>query len=288
MQKMNLQNIRPFIRQAIITKLDTSRYTSQRLKTRDCRLFYIFSGTGKIVFEKSRYDIQSGMAILFQTGTEYEWQTEDLRYLSVNFDYTSENRNIRKTFSPVKAALFPADNFSKPLCFENALVLNQPLVVYNANSFENRLRSIATEYHIKGEFCDELLSSLLKSVIIGLVRIQNERSSTVHQPKKAVKVREIIEYIQFHFDKDINNKKIAAHFHFNESYINRIFKESVGVTLHTFLIDYRMELAKDLLRGQELSVAAVADAVGFRDAVHFNKMFKAKFGVTPGKFRNAQ
>ena len=176
MQKMNLQNIRPFIRQAIITKLDTSRYTSQRLKTRDCRLFYIFSGTGKIVFEKSRYDIQSGMAILFQTGTEYEWQTEDLRYLSVNFDYTSENRNIRKTFSPVKAALFPADNFSKPLCFENALVLNQPLVVYNANSFDNRLRSIATECHIKGEFCDELLSSLLKSVIIGLVRIQNERS----------------------------------------------------------------------------------------------------------------
>ena len=83
----------------------------------------------------------------------------------------------------------------------------------------------------------------------------------------------------------MTNEIIGDYFHFNPSYLNRIFKENTGDTLHNFLVRYRINLAMDLLHTTNLPVNEVASTVGFSDIPHFIKSFKKSTGKTPGEYR---
>lgn len=281
---MKLNDIQPFVRQAVISKLRSGLYSGQKIKTRDCRLFYILHGSGEIIIENTSYSIKAGTVILFQSGTQYIWQITDMRYIAINFDYTMQNRHIRRTFSPVKAEAFPAQNFSRRLVFSDAEALNSEIVFFDGAAFESRITELAVECNTAGIFRDEFLSSLLKSIIISIVRGKSEQELTGDN-KGARLTRRVIGYLQANYNKPIQSPDLAAHFHFNPSYLNRVFKAHTGFTIRTFLIDYRINLAMELLRSQSLTVSEVATAVGFGDIPHFIKTFKKLVGQTPTEYR---
>ena len=282
---MKLNEIEPFIRQAIIRSMKPGRYTSRSLKTRDCRLFYILHGQGEIVIEGRVYKIKAGTVVLFQTGTEYIWRINDMRYISVNFDYTQEHIHIKQTFGPLYSDTFPNDNFSKKIDFSDASVLNKEIVFFDGASFESRIINLVVESNTLTEFRDELLSSLLKSIIISIVRFRCEEESSGNNTG-SILARRVIEYIQNNYSRPIKNEDIAAYVHFNPSYINRVFKAHTGVTVRTFIVDYRINQAMEFLRNESLSVSDTALAVGFSDIPHFIKTFRARTGKTPLEYRN--
>ena len=275
---MLFKEIEPFVRQALMVDM-LPHYTFRPLKTRDARLFYILSGSGKILIERTAYDIAPGMVVVFQAGTEYEWHTQDMRYMTINFDYTARHKGIRRTFSPVVADRFPEDNFSERLTFDDAPEMNEPLVGYDLTLLEESIRALVIEYHLKGAWCDELLCASLKAILVRLLRARRAESK-VSNKQGARTVGEIIEYIQMNAGKDINNRDIARAFHFSEAYVGRLFKSYVGVSLHAFLLDWRIAMAKQYL-SDGLPVSRAAELCGFTDSCHFSKMFKKKTGETP-------
>ena len=100
---MLLSNINPFVRLAIICTLSgqTKYDVFFKLKTPDCRLFYILSGKGSIVIENSEYPLHPGDCILFQSGTEYIWQPKEnnnITFISINFDYTQNHSDIKNSY----------------------------------------------------------------------------------------------------------------------------------------------------------------------------------------------
>jgi AraC-like DNA-binding protein len=282
---MKLNDINPFIRQAIISKLPSSIYTGKKIKTRDCRLFYILHGSGEILIEGRNYNIKAGSVILFQTGTEYVWQISDMRYVAINFDYTQEHCHIKTSFSPISADKFPSQNFSSKIDFTDATELNREIVIFDGAAFESRIVNLAVEINTAIDFKDELLSSLLKSIIISIVRQKREQESS-GDVKGALLARRVIGFIQENYNKPIKSEDIAEQFHFNPSYVNRVFKAHTGFTVRTFIVDYRISQAMELLRSQNLSVSETASAVGFTDVPHFIKTFKSHVGQTPTEFRN--
>ena len=284
---MKLCEISPFVRQALIRSMKPGLYTSRSLKTYDCRLFYILHGNGEIVVEGRAYKIRAGTVILFQTGTEYVWQITDMRYIAINFDYTQEHSHIRKTFAPINAADYPIDNFSKRIAFSDAPALNREIVVFDGAAFESGITNLAVEINTQGKFRDELLSSLLKSVIISIVRLNAEEGGGGAQAGPML-ARRVISYIQENYSRPIKSGDIAAHFHFNPSYLNRVFKAHTGCTVRTFIVDYRISQAMEILRTEALSISETAGAVGFSDVPHFIKTFRAHTGKTPLAYRNAK
>ncbi len=64
----------------------------------------------------------------------------------------------------------------------------------------------------------------------------------------------------------------------------RAFRKLTGLAPHAWQLNQRINLAKQLLRGQD-GIAAVALQLGFADQAHFQRVFKAHTGVTPGCFR---
>lgn len=284
---MRLSEINPFVRQSLVGQINqnTEYDLLNRLKTRDCRLFYIVSGYGKMEIENEVYNIQPGSTILFQSGTEYLWDVNEIKYYTVNFDYTHNFEHINQTFHPVHTESFFEDDIFEQINFDDYSELNHPIVLQNASSLENRIQLLTTEYYIGGMCCDLLLSTLLKSLIVSIVKLNNEKK-TLHTTKEITLVRNIIEYISTNYSQKITNPDIATKFNFNPSYINRVFKKHAKVSMHDFLLTYRLNMAMELLRTQNTSIQDIAKMTGFEDIPHFTRTFKKRTGKTPKEYRN--
>ena len=78
---------------------------------------------------------------------------------------------------------------------------------------------------------------------------------------------------------------VARECRLSVSHFSRAFRQSVGVAPHGWLLNRRMELAKDLLRDRESSLSEIALRCGFADQSHFTRVFTRRVGVTPGAWR---
>lgn len=100
-------------------------------------------------------------------------------------------------------------------------------------------------------------------------------------------IDEVEKYISNNlFDKQITLEDIALAVGYNESYITRVFKKKFGLTPHAFLINKRIEKARNkLIRSKDINLAQLSNEVGFYDQSHFSKVFKRVFALTPNKYR---
>jgi AraC-like DNA-binding protein len=289
---MRLEEIKPFVRQALIASINSNTKDDvfYELQSSDCRLFYVISGSGDMTIHGVTYSLSPGCAILFQSGTRYIWQTSQetaIDYIAINFDYTLRFSAIKKPFHPVHVERFSSEDVLENILFEDATVLNRPIVLYNAGAIESRLRLLTTEYNMADRYySDELMSTVLKSVIISMVR-EARLSKEDRRRRDASLTRDIIQYIQSNYDKEISYEMLADSFHMNPVYINRVFKKNTGVSLHVFLVNYRITTAMEILRSGSMSVKEIASMVGFSDLPHFTKTFKRITGITPGRYRDS-
>lgn len=100
------------------------------------------------------------------------------------------------------------------------------------------------------------------------------------------KLRQAVEYIHEHLGENLSLSAIASELHMSQYYFCRLFKRSTGVTPHQYLIQQRIEQAKQLLKRPELTVTAVALKCGFSNQSHLAKQFRKHTGMTPNRFRN--
>ncbi|NMG08009.1 AraC family transcriptional regulator [Brasilonema sp. UFV-L1] len=100
------------------------------------------------------------------------------------------------------------------------------------------------------------------------------------------KLQLAIDYINAHLDQDIKLADIAELLGVSHYYFCHLFKQSVGMTPHKYLIQQRIERAKVLLKNQEFSIAEVALECGFTDQSHLTKHFKRLVGLTPKAMRS--
>ena len=69
-------------------------------------------------------------------------------------------------------------------------------------------------------------------------------------------------------------------------YFGRLFKQSMGITPYKYILQCRIDRSKALLRNNELTIAQIAQAVGFAHQSHLNHHFKRLVKITPKQFRD--
>jgi AraC family transcriptional regulator len=101
------------------------------------------------------------------------------------------------------------------------------------------------------------------------------------------KLRQAIAYIQDHLAQEISLTVIAAHLNMSHYHFCRLFKQSTGLSLHQYVIQQRVERAKQLLLHGKLSISEIAIACGFSHQSHLTRYFKRLTGVTPKTLRKS-
>ncbi len=103
------------------------------------------------------------------------------------------------------------------------------------------------------------------------------------------RVAQVLEYMQAHYMEPLSLDQLAALACVSPFHFVQLFKKSVGVTPHRYLIKIRMDAAADMLTGTDSSVLEVAQACGYQNAAHFSAAFQKHFVQSPSAYRrNAQ
>lgn len=102
------------------------------------------------------------------------------------------------------------------------------------------------------------------------------------QRKKKNPLFNVLEYIENHLgDASMNNSTLAAHFGVSEVYFRKLFLAEVGVTPKQYILNLRIQKAKQLLSETFYTVTTIAELCGFGSLYHFCRAFKGKVGCTP-------
>src|SRR6476661_4677309 len=101
-------------------------------------------------------------------------------------------------------------------------------------------------------------------------------------------MRRVREFVDAHLSSSINLATLASIAGISIHHFARGFKQTANVTPHHYLVQKRVERARELLARTELSLSEIAYAVGFSDQSHLTRHFRQTLGVTPRQFRWAQ
>jgi len=99
------------------------------------------------------------------------------------------------------------------------------------------------------------------------------------------RLRRVTEYIQQNLDKDLRLAELAALLYMSSYHFARLFKCSIGVPPHRFVVRQRIARARAFLATPESSIAQISRMVGFRTPSHFTTVFRRVTGVTPRGYR---
>jgi AraC family transcriptional regulator len=100
------------------------------------------------------------------------------------------------------------------------------------------------------------------------------------------KLRDVLSYIEDNVGEDISLSEIAAVSGLSVSHFKRLFRESVGLPVHQYLIRRRLERAKELLAEGKLSISQIAIETGFAHQSHLARHMRRVFGISPRTLRN--
>ncbi len=98
-------------------------------------------------------------------------------------------------------------------------------------------------------------------------------------------LKDVIDYIGDNLQKDLTLAEMAGVAHMSPYHFSRLFKESTGLTPHRYVIQRRVQRARELLRSSALPIAEIAFLCGFANQSHLNRHFKRLLGVSPKALR---
>ncbi len=273
---MKIIDINPFIRFA--AKIDYKN-AGNFVTVRDCRIFYILFGNCDLLIDNKTFSLDKNSLFYCSSGSQYMINAENgVSIIAINFDLSQNNSSRINAFSPSKQSLSDDQIIHENI--SDSDYLNSYLCLENGIDFLDRINLIIDEFSEKNNYYMETVCCLLKMILTELhISGRNTRTKS-EKPLKTV-----INFIQNNFAQQITNKKLAEIAGYHEYYLNRIFIQRTGQSMHKYIMNMRLTEAQRLILNTNLPLTSIADMTGFNNYTHFSEYFKKRFDAAPSKYR---
>lgn len=220
-----------------------------------------------------------------------------------------------KTLLPFNAGVYHHEYFTKGINsnlkelhvgFRNLKIDGLPLnhILKNSSTVPMQFNQYGEDFHkccleiIEEHECSEIGKELvLKSLVMKLIALFLKETNYVKNTKKLKQyslpfydksniVEIIIDYFEKNYMNNISLNDISKNMYISSVYISKTFKEKTGESPINYLINLRLQKAKDLLLETEMPVKIIAQSVGYSDAYYFSKLFKKYYEYSPNKYRS--
>lgn len=235
-------------------------------------IMFVYAGTGTFVRNGTACSVQKGDFIYYKKGDRRELYTNPdnlLLLYALNFDYIliekwQENMDplIQKSGLPIPFVT----NIKNPRMFKKIDSL-----------FHKMCNIYASKSHLAPLKCRCILSEIL--YLIFCYNSADPASYDIHK-----KVDDVIRYLGQNYARDITLQELANTQDISVSYLGKIFRAVTNTTPIDYLIQIRINQAKQMLR-EDFSIAETAALTGFYDTYHFSKTFKMREGISPSEFK---
>lgn len=141
-------------------------------------------------------------------------------------------------------------------------------------------------YQITGQYIDRIKESHTFDEVLDIYKSCRKYLEKGNDQKGLSKpVKDILSYIHTHYAEDISLDQIARMVVLSRTYVCGLFKKEMGVNLTNYLMNYRIEKAKELMRNTNLRSYEIAEKVGFLDESYFSRTFKKVTGQSPNAYK---
>ena len=159
-----------------------------------------------------------------------------------------------------------------------------PVVYHLGKSF---LASLEQPHDASKIFLDHILHALNSHIVCSYSGV------TISAPKfrgglSSLQMRRATELLEAHLDGDIALQQVAEACELSVSHFARAFKQTFRTPPYRWLIERRVDRARDLMKNSRLPLADIAARCGFADQSALNRSFKRIHGVTPGIWRRGR
>ncbi len=169
-------------------------------------------------------------------------------------------------------------------CFEKIQdILLENQTVYASIAILDELVPLAGLAAASCQLAHSLAGSLADGAGIQLIRSgQIQPGQPADENQAVVQVRAMIDKS---YDQALSLTWLAGQVYLNPSYLSRLFRQQMGMTLVSYLNQVRLERACELLLTSNMKIIDIAAATGFASASYFNQAFRKQLGQTPAEFR---
>lgn len=214
-------------------------------------LMYFFEGKGKLEVSGTQMSISLFDAVVYPAGWEHQ---EDL--------VSERRREIICLWIDLPG-----------------LKLDAPMHLHDMDNTLNHVFRMLYQEAKRANPEPLLLEHQMKLLLTMLLRNQSEAKA------REGTLAYVLQYIHTHFAEHITLDELAALEHISKSYLSRQFKQQTGMTVVAYINQLRIETAKRLLTGSDMSVNEIAYQIGFESPKYFYRTFKKLTDESPASFR---
>lgn len=240
-----------------------------------CKLLLLVSGRGGYVVDGQRYLLQPGDVVLVDSRSVHRPELESgnpyeriIIYISPDFlqKMSTADCDLLGIFQMDTGHVLRLKETERKKIFAMTAALEKEL------SGSDYGREIVSNAYL-----------LRLMVEIGRQR----RRTDVHNPHPVIpenpRVLEWMAYIDKHLTEDLDMDTLAERFFISKYHLLRKFDAQVGTTVHRYILQKRLLIAKQLLAGG-VAPSEVCQYCGFGDYANFYRAFKAEYQMTPRQY----
>ena len=236
-----------------------------------CKLLLLSSGTGGYVVDSKRYQLQPGDLVLIDCNSvhrpEFSETTDYQRtiiYIDPNFlqRESTKDCDLYGCFSGEKGHIVRLNDQQ----YEQVLALTTRL--------EKELSQNRYGREVIGK-------ALLMELLVTICRLQQgDVFFPVPMQPKNDRILDVLRYLDEHICEDLEIEHLADQFFISKYHLMRLFHKETGSTIHAYLIQRRLLLARDLIK-QGVSATDACYRSGFRSYSSFTRAYSKIFATTP-------
>jgi len=245
----------------------------------DLEMIVIKKGAGLVTLNLTKYKVAAGDIIVVLPGNLHS-----IDAISDTMEY--ENILLKKELVESTTNDLTQREYLEPFfCgkFNIEVKISSKLVIYN--DFINVIEYLDTLCDDKGFGYHLAVKSAVLQLIYLLITNQTREKEMFADDKYIEKLKSIIMYISTHYYEVITIDEIAEFCGYSSSHFMKFFKQHTGTSFISFLNDYRVSEAKNLLATTDYTILEISEKCGFSNLSNFNRIFKKKYGVVPSKLR---
>lgn len=206
------------------------------------------------------------MVILFDKNTyiHYGCDTPDYNDDWIHFQISAEEENLLSDLS---------------------IPLNQPIYHSDVHTLSQYVGMLTDNFHAHIYYKDELLNSLMHSILYKLVSEIHKSISSNYSHKYYSTLFKLRTNLYNNPSQDWSAVNISNKIDLSISHFQHLYKQFFGISFQQDIICARVEYAKFYLKSSNMSIRDLAEFCGYGNELHFMRQFKKWEGITPSHYR---
>ena len=237
---------------------------------------YIESGSATSYTDDMAYEVHAGDVIIHGKNCRHNMIANPgsrLRFLYLGFDVS---RGGLQPGGPIGEILKYFDTTTEP-CKSDRFGVG------------DMLHKMLQEFYCEYAGFHEAVASYLRLIVWMAYRNSHWQSvvsgmQSDSEESVGATVYRIVRYVDEHLCEIDSIRSIANELNYNYSYLSFIFKKKTGTTLQRYIVNKKMEKARSFLGERGMSITQTANALGYKSAQAFSKVFSGTYGMSPSAY----